>query len=272
MIELEHARTLLSDMGLTMSAQLLDAQIERSAGSHDTYVQFLDGLLTSEKQERDRRNLDFRIRRAHLPYVRRIEEYDFSFQPSIDKRLVDELATTAFAQRAENIVLLGPPGVGKTHLAVGFAMKALDAGMSVNFTTLAHMITDLERSASRGTLSRRWSTYSKPSLLIIDEVGYMQLDRGQAEILFRIVADRYEKGSIIFTSNKYFSDWGELLSDSVIATALLDRLRHHAHVINIRGQSCRLKDRLSAGAFSPALSAPGGKNTGAQEPGDFGHF
>ena len=133
-------------------------------------------------------------------------------------------------------------------------MKVLDAGMSVNFTTLARMITDLERSASRGLITRRWSSYSKPTLLIIDEVGYMQLDRSQAEILFRIVADRYERGSIIFTSNKYFSDWGELLSDNVIATALLDRLLHHAHVVNIRGQSYRLKDRLKTGAISPAVS------------------
>lgn len=272
MVELEHARSLLDEMGLTTAVQLLDAQIERSNTGHQTYVQFLNELLTAEKQTRDRRNLEFRIRRAHLPYVRRIEEYDFDFQPSVDKRLIDELSTTAFAQRAENVVLLGPPGVGKTHLAVGLAMKALDAGMSVNFTTLSHMITDLERSASHGTLTRRWNAYRNPSLLIIDEIGYMQLDRGQAEILFRIVADRYERGSIIFTSNKYFSDWGELLSDSVIATALLDRLLHHAHVINIRGQSYRLKDRLSSGAFGPAVSDPGGMKTGAQEPGVLVHF
>ncbi|MBR6860244.1 MAG: IS21-like element helper ATPase IstB [Acidaminococcaceae bacterium] len=268
MVELEHARAMLSDMGLSTSAHLLDAQIERSTGSHHTYAQFLDELLSFEKQERDRKNLEFRIRRAHLPYVRRIEEFDFSFQPSIDKRLVDELATTAFAKRGENVILLGPPGVGKTHLAVGLAMKVLEDGMSVNFTTLAHMIMDLEHSAS----ARRWSTYRNPALLIIDEVGYMQLDRSQAEILFRIVAERYEQGSIIFTSNKYFSDWGELLNDSVIATAVLDRLLHHAHVINIRGQSYRLKDRLAAGAFSPASEPSGGKRTGAKEPGDFGHF
>ena len=272
MVDQEHARALLSDMGLSMGAQLLDAQIERSTGSHHTYAQFLDELLSSEKLERERKSLEFRVRRAHLPYVRRIEEFNFDFQPSIDRRLVDELSTTAFAHRGENVVLLGPPGVGKTHLAVGLAMKALDAGMSVNFTTLAHLITDLEQSVSRGTLTRRWSTYRKPQLLVIDEVGYMQLDRGQAEILFRIVADRYERGSIIVTSNKFFSDWGELLSDNVIATALLDRLLHHAHVINIRGQSYRLKDRLNAGAMSPALRPSGGKELGAQAPGDFGHF
>ena len=272
MVDQEHARALLSDMGLSMSSHLLDAQIERSTAGHHTYAQFLDELLTAEKTERERKNLEFRIRRAHLPYVRRIEEFNFEFQPSIDRRLIDELATTAFAHRGENVVFLGPPGVGKTHLAVGLAMKALDAGMSVNFTTLSHLITDLEQSVSRGTLARRWTSYRKPELLVIDEMGYMQLDRGQAEILFRIVADRYERGSIIFTSNKYFSDWGELLSDSVIATALLDRLLHHAHVINIRGQSYRLKDRLNAGAMSPALRPSGGTELGAQVAGDFGHF
>lgn len=266
MVEMEHARNLLAEMGLTASSQLLDAQIERSNTGHHTYIQFLDELLTAEKQTRDRRNLEFRIKRAHLPYVRRIEEFDFDFQPSVDLRLIKELSTTAFAHRAENVVLLGPPGVGKTHLAIGLAMKTLDAGMSVCFTTLAHMITDLERATSGGTITRRWSAYRNPSLLIIDEMGYMQLDRGQAELLFRIVADRYERGSIIITSNKYFSDWGELLSDSVIATALLDRLLHHAHVINIRGQSYRLRDRLESGAFSPALSGSGGKKTDVQKP------
>ena len=188
-----------------------------------------------------------RTKLAHLPNRKSLEEFDFSFQPSIDKRQIDELATLAFAARAENVILLGPPGVGKTHLAVGLSMKALKTGLTVYYTSLARLIEDLKRALEQDRLERRWRVYLRPAILVIDEVGYMQLNRQEAELFFRLVSERYEHGSIILTSNKYFSDWGELLSDTVIATALLDRLLHHAHVINIRGQTYRLKDRLKAG-------------------------
>ena len=224
MVELEHARELLGSMGLETAATLLDAQMERSLHAEHTYAQFLNELLTSEQQERGR--------------------------PSIDKRQIDELATLAFAARAENIVLLGPPGVGKTHLAVGLSMRALKAGLTVYYTSLARLIEDLKRALEQNRLERRWRVYLRPAILVIDEVGYMQLNRQEAELFFRLVSERYEHGSIILTSNKYFSDWGELLSDTVIATALLDRLLHHAHVINIRGQTYRLKDRLKAGVHT----------------------
>ena len=130
----------------------------------------------------------------------------------------------------------------------------------MRFTTLAHLITDLEQAQGMNRAARRWSLYTKPEVLVLDEIGYMQLNRSQAELLFRLVSERYEKGSIIMSSNKYFSDWGELLNDSVIATALLDRLLHHAHVINIRGDSYRLKDRFESGAVPSAFHEPGGGN------------
>lgn len=247
MVELEHARKLLSSMGLATAAALLDAQLERSLHLAHTYVQFLDGLLTSEQQERGRKGEEMRTKLARLPHRKGLEEFDFSFQPSIDKRQIDELATLTFAARAENIILLGPPGVGKTHLAVGLSMKALKAGLTVYYTSLARLMEDLKRALEQNRLERRWRVYLRPAILVIDEVGYMQLNRQEAELFFRLVSERYEHGSIILTSNKYFSDWGELLSDTVIATALLDRLLHHAHVINIRGQTYRLKDRLKAG-------------------------
>jgi len=253
MVELEHARELLDGMGLHAAASLLDAQLERSTHAEDTYVHFLDELLTLEYSERKRRSEETRIKLSRLPHRKTLDEFEFGFQPSIDKRQVDELATLAFAARAENVILLGPPGVGKTHLAVALAMKALEAGMVVYYASLAHLIADLKKADEQNRLERRWRVYLRPDILIIDEVGYLQLNRQEAELLFRLICERYEHGSIILTSNKYFSDWGELMNDSVIATAMLDRLLHHSHVINIRGGTYRLKDRLKSGVI---LSPP----------------
>ena len=157
------------------------------------------------------------------------------------RTLLEQMGLNTAAQ------LLGPPGVGKTHLAVGLALKALDAGMVVYYTTLSHLIADLKKAQLQGHLDRRWRVYLRPAVLVIDAVGYMQLDRQEAELLFRLISERYEHGSVILTSNKYFSDWGELLSDKILATAQLDRLLHHAHVVNIRGQTYRLRERLKAG-------------------------
>jgi DNA replication protein DnaC len=247
MVELERARDLLEDMGLRTASELLDAQLERSLKAEDTYLTFLLELLNVEDTERKRRSEEMRIKTSRLPHRKTLDEFDFDFQPGIDKRQVDELATLAFVARAENVILLGPPGVGKTHLAVGLAMRALKSGLGVYYASLSQLVADLKKAQEQNRLERRWRVYLRPDILIIDEVGYLQLDRTEAELLFRLVCQRYEHGSIILTSNKYFSDWGELMSDTVIATAMLDRLLHHAHVVNIRGDTYRLKDRRKSG-------------------------
>lgn len=247
MVDLEHARTLLEEMGLNTAAQLLDAHLEQSVHEDLTYVRFLNRLLTAEQTERRRKSQETRMKLSRLPHRKQLEDFDFDFQPSIDRRQISELANLAFVERAENVIFLGLPGVGKTHLAVGLALKALEAGKVVYYTTLSYLIEDLKKVQSQGRLDRRWRVYLRPAVLVIDEIGYSQLNRQEAELFFRLISERYEHGSVILTSNKYFSGWGELLSDTVLATALLDRLLHHAHVINIRGETYRLRDRLKAG-------------------------
>ncbi|OPX41852.1 chromosomal replication initiator protein DnaA [Ruminiclostridium hungatei] len=172
---------------------------------------------------------------AKLPYVKTLDQFDFEFQPSANARKTNELRTLGFVSRAENVVLLGPPGVGKTHLAVGLAVEAIKNGFTAYFLSAHELIAMIKENIASGRIHRKIKTLCKPGILIIDEVGYAAMDNETAHYFFQIVSSRYEKGSIILTSNKSYGEWGDVFSDNIVATAILDRLLHHSTTINIKG-------------------------------------
>ncbi|QGF24998.1 AAA family ATPase [Raineyella fluvialis] len=206
------------------------------------YLDFLDLLLEEEAGMREARRFTNALKLSGLPHHKRLDEFDYAFQPDLEPRKIRDLATLEFVRAKSNIALLGPPGVGKTMLAVGLAVAACQAGFSIYFTTLDDLVRRLRTAETTGRFNRQLQTYLRPSVLVVDEVGYLPLDRDEANMLFQLVSRRYERGSLIITSNKSFVEWGSVLGDEVLATAILDRLLHHCDVITINGPSYRLKD------------------------------
>ena len=226
MIALEQARIHLETLGMTQAMEVLDSRLDDAARNQLPYPEMLADLLGVEVTARRQRYLTTRTRMAHLPFRRTLEDFDFSFQPSIDERQVKELATLAFVTEASNLLLLGPPGVGKTHLSVALALKSIENGYGAYFVRAYDLMKDLRKARAEQRLQRRMRVYLSPKVLIVDEFGIWPYGRESATAFFSLVSARYEKGSIILTSNKGFADWGELLGDMVIATAILDRLRN----------------------------------------------
>jgi len=233
----------LKQLGLTQLEHALPALFETARQEQWTYEQFLKRAIAAELEGRDRRAAARRMAAAHLPVVKTLEAFDFAFQPSLSERLLWELADLSFVQSATNVIFLGPPGTGKTHLSLALAVKALAAGYSALFTTLTQLAEALDTAAYPSLVRQRLRRYTTPSVLIIDEVGYTKLSAGQAHHFFELVTARYEHGSILLTSNTSFAEWGSLLGDEILASALLDRLLHHAEVITINGSSYRMKER-----------------------------
>ena len=233
----ERLKENLSRLKLSRIGEILDAIIATAEEEKLSYCSFLDRLFEEEVAAKEKRRIDMALQMAGLPAAKTIDAYDFTFHPQLDKKAVMELFDLTFIAKHENVIFLGPPGGGKTHLSIALAIKALSHAFRVCFITMAALIARLKESQSKV------KPYLNASLVIVDEAGYLPVTAQEAHLFFQFVSARYEKSSTIITSNKSFIDWQELFGDQVIASAILDRLLHHCHVINIKGHSYRLKGK-----------------------------
>lgn len=249
----DRVRLSLERLKLDRTADVLERILEEASGGQVSYLDFLDRLLQEELSFRFERNVAIKTKLARLPYHKTMSDFDYGFQPSLDRKQIAELLTLRFVESASNVLLLGPPGVGKSHIAVALALEAITKGYTAYFVTLQHLIDYLSSGPERA--SAKMNTFLRPKLLVIDEVGYLPLDRQAANWFFELVSRRYERGSIVLTSNKSYGDWASLFPEVAIASAILDRLLHHSVTISIRGESYRLKDKRRAGLLQRPDSA-----------------
>jgi DNA replication protein DnaC len=235
-------RGMLADLKMPGSLEAIDGILGDIDGGRLAATDAIGRLLSAQITLRNNRRLQTAMRSSRLPAVKTLESFEFSFQPSVKREQIESLHELGFIDRKENVVLLGPPGVGKTHLAISLAIAAAQRGRRVYYGTLIDLITSLEEAQAAGQLKRRLAVLTHPSLLVVDEIGYLPINHAGAVLFFQLMNRRYEKASTVLTSNKGFEEWGEVLGDEVMAAALIDRVLHHCHLVNIRGNSYRMRE------------------------------
>jgi DNA replication protein DnaC len=235
-------RGMLADLKMPGSLEAVDGILAEIDSGHLAATEAINRLLLAQITLRNNRRLKAAMRSSRLPAVKTLESFEFSFQPSIKRQQIESLHELGFVDRKENVVLLGPPGVGKTHLAISLAIAAAQRGRRVYYGTLIDLITSLQDAQAAGQLKRRLAVLTHPSLLVVDEIGYLPIDHTGAVLFFQLMNRRYETASTVLTSNKGFEEWGEILGDDVMAAALIDRVLHHCHLVNIRGNSYRMRE------------------------------
>ena len=254
-VSYERVRDQLGRLKMEAALTALDPVLERAQKHDKLAVEVLDELLTRELDARFERRVTTNLKLSGLPASKTLEDFDYDAQPQVPRDVVDELASLRFLHQGDNVFLLGPCGVGKTHLSIGLALKAIERGHRAYFLTLHDLVTRFRAYSDKNRLDVLLRVLTRPDLLVLDELGFVPLERPDATFLFEVVNKRYQAAkSIVVTSNKSFGQWDEIFPDPVLATALLDRLLHHATTLNIRGESYRLRHRRNAGLSVPDVS------------------